>query len=206
MILGITLAFIIGSMFRPPVLRFMLLAALAVGLPIWMLWPVIIREGRELPLHYSLIPVFSLYMVYTLTIYQSRPREALSVMFALSMGTGVCAIIGASVVYGQLALGLGAGISAIALWYLVRLDAGSILHLPQPVAVATGTILGGATVFASVPAVALGIFALVPLMAQLPVPRCIGDRAGFIVMSFYCLLPVTLAVAFVWHVAGPVTF
>ena len=127
-------------------------------------------------------------------------------MFTLSMGTGVCAIIGASVVYGQLALGLGAGIGAIALWYLIRLDAGLIRHLPQPVAVAIGSICGGATVFASVPAVTFGSLALVPLMAQLPIPRGIGDRASFIVMSFYCLPPVILAVAIVWHVAGPVTF
>ncbi|WP_207061173.1 hypothetical protein [Motiliproteus sp. SC1-56] len=207
LILGAAAAFVV---FTQPALskrrQGMFLGLFAIALPLWMLWPVIQRQGVEGAIQYGWMPFYSLYLAYSLGPMQALPRGRLASLLALSIGTGHCALIGASIVYAQLALGLGAGLAALALWYLVQARAGLTQRLAAPAAITLGTLGGGATVFANLPITALMILALVPQMVRLPVPKQWSERAAFVTVSLYCLVPVVGALTVVWRTAGNVGY
>ena len=200
-------AFATGWLFaeRPQRLR-LLLALLAIALPAWLIAPVIAREGVGALAVYWYLPLFNLYLLFTFDRVIGSRRENLAALLALATGVGLCAVVGASILYGERSLSLAAGVGALALRYLLRLDPGTGKALVLPLTVMLGTLAGISTVYASVPATTLLFLAFIPWAVKLPVRRGFGPARSFALTLGYGLVPGLLAIAYVWNIVGPVDF
>jgi hypothetical protein len=184
----------------------LLLALCAVALPAWLIAPVIAREGSAAIADYWYLPLFNLYLLFTFDRAIESQRARLAALLALAIAIGLCAVVGASILYGERTLSLAGGVGALALRHLLQRDPGTGNALALPLTLLLGTLAGISTVYASVPATTLILIAVVPWAVKLPMRRDFGPVTAFALTLGYGLLPGLIAIAFVWNVVGPVDF
>ena len=199
--------FALGGLFaaRPRTLAALHLL-LALALPLWLIAPLITREGLDAVVRYGYLPLFNLAVLAAFVRGGGSSRSNLAALLVLAMGVGSCAALGASVLYAERAFSLAAGIGALALCLLLGREPWAGRGLALPVALLLGTLAGLGTVYANLPVATLVPLAAVPWMVRIPVPHGWGRAAHFALSSGYCILPATIAVAYVWHETGPPAF
>ena len=185
---------------------FALLALFAVALPAWLIAPLIAREGVGAIASYWYLPLFNLYLLFIFDREIESRRVNLAALLALAIGTGLCAVLGASILYGERTLSLAAGLGALTVRYLLRRDPGAESALVLPLTLLLGTLAGMSTVYASVPAATLLLLAVVPWAAKLPIGRDLGPVTAFLLTLGYGSLPSLAAIAYVWNAMGPIDY
>ena len=182
-----------------------LLAVLATGSVLWLLWPVLSRrELAEALLLGAALAAYGAWQVVALDTLRHDSRRVLGGGLALAFGTGVGALFGASALLGQLGMALGAALAAPALVHFIRGGVGAGHLVAVPVALISALLGVAAHVYAKLPWTALAALALAPLLAAVPWPRRLPDRLGFVLITLLASAASVLAVYLSWRSAGGV--
>ncbi len=176
------------------------LAAFAVV--IWLIWPRFKRlDGWELYLVALGCGLYGAWLVTAFTSLRGRAIRADSAVMVLALGTGITSILGATALYGQLASAIAAAAGAKLFLNLIGKDSTSGLVMLLPATLLCALLGVGAVVYAKLPGYNLALFALIPLLAQLPLPAWPRWLEGVVVTAI-CLLPVSIAIYLTWRAAG----
>jgi hypothetical protein len=122
---------------------------------------------------------------------------------ALGVGVGVVAVLGASALFGQYGIALGAAGGAFLLALVIagpKSPAGAVLGLTT--AMIAGLFAGGTLVLASLPWTSLLALALVPLTVRLPLPEKLPTWIKAAVASVYAIAPAGAACFLAWQAAS----
>jgi hypothetical protein len=129
-----------------------------------------------------------------------QPVRAGSAVLALGLGAGGASILGASALFGQYGISIGAGAGAFLLIQMIfnrKYEAGATLILPA--ALGCALLLSGAVILAQLQWYAALIFALVPLAVRLPGPERAAVWLQAIVYSLYGFVVVAGSFAMAWY-------
>jgi len=181
--------------------RLAVLAVISGLLFLWVVWPVLLRmEGSAKWLIAAGGISYVIWHIVWLDNIRENAMQAATSVLALGLGTGGVAILGASALYGQLSISIGAAAGALLIFVAFsELKTNTLLTYPAGLLT---SLLGMATlVFADLPWYALVLLAPIPLVARIPVPARfpVWIRAG--ILSLIVMLPVVLALLSVWNVA-----
>lgn len=182
-----------------------LLAVVAAALVAWLLWPVLSRRplGDALSLGVAMA-AFGGWLVPAMSYHAHDARRALGGGVALALGTGLCSLLGASALLGQIGLAIGSALAAPALVQLIRGGVTAGYFVTVPVALMCALLGVAAHVYARMPWTALAALALVPLLLAVPWPRGLPERLGFVLITLTASLASALALYLTWRSAGGV--
>lgn len=139
---------------------------------VWLLWPRLRGDGEW---HFWLLAgggiLYTGWLLAASIGLKDRALQVDSMVFALALGTGLAALLGATALYGQLGSAIAAAVGARLLLHLFGrpVAAGALMVLPL---VAVLALLGvGAMVYSKLPWYTLVILALLPLLVRLPLGK-----------------------------------
>ncbi len=180
-----------------------LLFVITVAAALWVAWPRFRAfEGWQL---WALAIAGPLYVAWVVVASESLRQKSLqadSVVFALSLGTGVSAVLGATALYGQLAAAISAAVGARLLLHLFGkpVAAGSVMLVPL---VSVSALLGlGAVIYAKLPWYILLVLALIPALIRVPMPANLPRLMHMVLTVLIALLPAVLAIMLTWRETG----
>jgi hypothetical protein len=191
--------------FRPTRLGSYLLTIAGAAAAAWVFWPVLAQKGLE----HSLLPGATAVFATAWVVLVSERRlagdsvRAGAAGLALGAGTGVAAILAASLTYGLYGIAIAAGSGAFLLVQMItgrRSYAGATFMLS-----ATGIailIAAAAMVLAQLPWYSVVVLALVPVAANLRVPMGSPLWLQALLTSLYGLVVAAIACALAWHAGG----
>jgi hypothetical protein len=191
--------------FRPTRLGSYLLTIVAAAAAAWVFWPVLAQRGLER----SLLPSATAVLATAWVVLVSERRlagdsvRAGAAGLALGAGTGVAAILAASLTYGLYGIAIAAGSGAFLLVQMItgkRSYAGATFTLS-----ATGIailIAAAAMVLAQLPWYSVAVLALVPVAANLRVPMGTPLWLQAVLSSLYGFVVAAIACALAWHAGG----
>jgi len=199
--------------------RLVFLAMLGVLALLWVTGPVMMRiEGAS---KWAIAVASCAYVIWQIVMLDrlhEKPVQASACVLALGLGTGFCAILGASALYGQLSMSIGAAAGALlCLLFIVQFSTGSKqksapefkhefatgLLLTYPAGLLL-SLFGIATLlFADLSWIALVFLALIPLAAQISLPHSLlqeySSRQRMIILNIIVMVPAVLAVFSAWY-------
>jgi len=177
------------------------LAALAI---VWLMWPVLNRNPLE-----EIIPVLS-YMIYAswmvamfMRMSELPAHTSATAATATGIAIGGSAVIGASGLYGQLGMSLGAASGAFLLLQLMfRRTADAGLTFTMSSGLLAALLLPAAIVYSKVPWIVMPLVALIPLMAMYSFSdeECLWKNTISLLATM--ALPIGLALYITWQTAG----
>lgn len=175
----------------------------AVAAALWLVWPRFrFMEGWQLWALAVAGPAYVAWLVVGCETLRQKSLQADSVVFALALGTGLSALLGATALYGQLASAIAAAVGArLLLQFLNKpVVAGSIMLVPL---VAVNALLGlGAVVYAKLPWYSLLLLALIPLLMRVPLSATMPRSLLTVVTVLIACVPAALAIFLTWREAG----
>ncbi len=174
---------------------------------LWLVWPRFrFMEGGEL---WFLAIAGTLYVtclsISTIGL-RKQAVKADAAVFALALGTGLSALLGATALYGQLGAAIAAAVGARIFIYALGkpVNAGAVMLLPL---VLISALLGlGAVVYAKLPWFSLLALLFVPLLVRVPLPERVPRLLHLLLLLLLALLPAALAVFLTWREAGAPLF
>jgi len=180
--------------------RLAVLVVISGLLFLWVVWPVLLRmEGSVKWLIAAGGVSYVIWHTLWLDSIRKNAMQSTASVLALGLGTGGVAIFGASALYGQLSISMGAAAGALLFFVAFsKLETNTLLTYPASVLT---SLLGMATlVFADLPWYALVLLTPIPLLARIPVPERYPAwiRTGILVLIV--MLPVALALLSVGNV------
>ncbi|WP_455211187.1 hypothetical protein [Kaarinaea lacus] len=171
-------------------------ALLGVIALIWVIWPVISRDSTQNSLVIAIgLSAYVAWIVLGISVLRQKKAQISAAVFAVAMGTAVVSIIGATALYGQLAAPFAAATGAWLLYYLFVSQKAVFSHSFFFSASVTCAILGAAaTVYATLPWLTLVLFALIPVVAHIPIKQ--NNPIWLQVLKSYiaALIPVLAAI------------
>lgn len=175
----------------------------AVAATLWVVWPRFRAfDGWQWWALAIAAPAYVAWLVVACEGLRQKTLQADSVVFALGLGTGLSALLGATALYGQLASAIAAAVGARLLLQVLGkpVAAGSVMVLPL---VAVSALLGlGAVVYAKLPWYSLLLLALIPVLARVPVTANMPRLVQIVVSVLLVLMPAALAVYLTWQETG----
>lgn len=190
--------------FRPTRVGLFLIAV-AGGLgAVWVFWSVLIQ--KELLFALLLgggVAAFVAVVIAIGLVLARDPVSAGATGLTLGLGTGISAMLGASLLYAVYGTALGAGAGAYLLVQMVtgrKIAAGATLMLP--VVLTSGLLGAGAMMLAELPWYALPVLALVPVATLVPLPEKMPVWQQAFLRSGSAMIVAGIAFALTWHFAG----
>lgn len=229
--LGVEVSLLVGFDFVPPKAnthRVVLLGCVAAGLGLlrdlipgrstlwvaiasvasiigmtWVIYPLILRaEGFDRALLVGSVAVY----VAGIFLITERLRS-IAIMPAvtltwLGLGTGGAALLGATALYGELGIAVGAAAGGIALVAMLGTipSMGAMILYPGLWLCSAAGIAG--VVYSSLPWYSLAPLMLIPWMAALPVPLEWSARHKAVLLSGPMIVLAALAVFVTWYSSG----
>lgn len=180
--------------------------ALAFGtLTVWAFGSVLRQEPvPEALLLGGGVAVFVAWLVGATLDLAGQPMRAGAAALALGLGAGISAILAASALLGLYGLAVGAGGGAFLLVQMLtgrKLAAGATLTLSA--SVAAGLVAAAALVLAQLPWYALIALGAIPLAARLPVPDRLPIWVQAFIVSAYGLAAAVVASMLTWSAPPP---
>ena len=180
-----------------------LLAMLAAASALWVLWPFLSRkEGMALWLG----AIGTLVYMAWLTALVERNRLAQPAIyagiFAIGIGTGLSALLGASALLGQLGSSIGAATGAFILLSLFNKPVAAGTSFTFPAALLSGLIGVSAVAYAQLPWYSLMMIAAIPLLLNLPLPMTLSKPKQLLIMCALTLALAIAAIGMTWQVRG----
>ena len=159
--------------FRPTRLGNGVLAGAGAGAALWVFWPVLAqKETAQAVLLGASAALLAAWLIgFMLSTLAERPLQAAAAGLGLGLAAGVCAILGASAMYGSYGIALAAGAGAVLLAQIASgrsFAAGATLVLP--VALISALLAAAAVILAQLQWYVLPVLGLIPVAARLPVP------------------------------------
>jgi len=196
---------VVDFAFRPTRLGSYLLAIAAAAAAAWVFWPVLAQKDAAR----ALLPGATALLASAWIVGFSERRLAADGVragaagFALGAGTGIAAILAASLTYGLYGIAVAAGSGAFLLVQMVtgkRSYAGATFTLTATAV--TALFAAAAMVLAQLPWYSVLVLALVPVAANLRVPAGAALWLQALLSSLYGLAVAAIACALAWHAGG----
>ncbi len=186
--------------FKPTRATAPVLGALVGAASLWVFWSVLGQKPLASGLLYGAgTALFVGWSAGFALSLQSDPVRAGAAGFGMGLGAGICAVLGASALLGQYGLAVGAACSGFLLVVMIlgrRVVAGASFALPA--AAIASLVAAGTLYLAHLPWYALGVLALVPVAARLPLPSAAAWLQA-VVASFYALATAGGACFLAWQ-------
>lgn len=180
-----------------------LLFVTGVAAALWLVWPLFRSyDGWQ---WWALAIAAPAYVGWLLASSESLRQQSLQadcVVFALALGTGLSALLGATALYGQLAAAIAAAVGPRLLLHVLGkpVAAGSVMIVPL---VAVSALLGlGAVVYSKLPWYSLLVLALIPALARVPIPASMPRLLQTVVSVLIISVPAALAIFLTWQETG----
>ena len=181
---------------RFTVLALVVLMLSAVG---WLIFkPVSRQDGFEIVLSLGLSAIWTAWVAGWILSLKSQPIRAYVVTTFLALAIGICTAIGASVLLGQLSIGLGVACGAILLVACFSNVTKVAYKYLAPVIILCVCIGVAGVIYAKVSWLTLLILAIIPLVARLPIPVAWPRLAQASLASLYVVLCASTAVFLTW--------
>lgn len=183
-----------------------ILIALAIIAVTWLIWPKLIRLDITQQLIMAAgVGIYAIWLSFA--FHQLRDEDIASSMSATILGfaTGICALIGASSLLGELGIAIGASTAAVALYGLNRrTDHSAGFYFSVSILC---TLIGVASVlYAKVPWYSLIALASIPLVAMLFEWRYKSGWIRIIKLSILLFIPAGIAIFITEQAAGPIPY
>lgn len=177
---------------------------LAVAGVTWLIWPKLASaDNWQRLLMFSAAGGYAVWLCFALRQLQDEDIGSSISATLLGLASGICALLGASALLGELAIAVGSGAAAIALFGLTRrIDHGSGFN--YTVAVLTALIGIAAVLYAKVPWYALVALAGIPLLAMLLEWRYTPAIGRIVWLTLLTSIPAAIAIGISWRAAGPI--
>ena len=196
---------VVDFAFRPTRLGAYLLAIAGAACAAWVFWPVLSQKELARALLPGAVAVIASAWIVG---FSERRLAADSVRagaagLALGAGSGVAAILAASLSYGLYGISVAAGSGAFLLVQMItgkRSYAGATFTLSATVV--TALIAAAAMILAQLPWYSVVVLALVPVAANLRVPAGAAVWLQAVLSSLYGLAVAAIACALAWHAGG----
>jgi hypothetical protein len=196
---------VIDFVFRPTRFEAGMLALAGAAAAGWIFWPVLAQKDPVQGLLLGGTAVLA--TAWTVGFSHSRLAGdglcAGAAGLALGAGTGVAAILGASLTYGLYGIAVAAGSGAFLLVQMIigkRNHAGATFVLTA--ALITMLLAAATMILAQLPWYAVLALAFVPVAASLPVPAGAPLWVQAVLLSVYGLVVAGIACALAWHAGG----
>lgn len=180
-----------------------LLFVAGVGAALWLVWPRFRSfDGWQWWALAIAAPAYVGWLVAASEGLRHKALQADCLVFALALGTGLSALLGATALYGQLASAMAAAVGARLLLHALGrpVAAGSVMLVPL---VAVAALLGlGAVVYAKLPWYSLLVLALIPALARVPLSASMPRLLHLTLSLLIVLVPAALAIFLTWQEAG----
>lgn len=184
-----------------------LLAAAGASAAVWVLWPLLIRENGGLLWWQGAVGALYVAAIsYSAELIRHRGGSASIVASAFALGTGGAAILGATSLYGQLALAAGAASGAPALLSLFGVVIVMARVVTYPAMVLCGLLGMGAVAYSTLPYYCLLPLLAIPWVAALPRRQAFSDRTHHIIVALLAGSLAVSAIALAWKSVGPPPF
>ena len=172
--------------------RYLLAIACSI-MVLWMSWPVLQqREIQEAAIYGIGIVINMIWVTILVDRLTTKPARASSAGMSLGLGIGVSALLGSSSILGQLGLSIGVACSA---YLLAQLTSGKVFSCGRiftlPLSVLCGLIMPATIMLAQTPWYSLPVIAVVPLVAQVPLPSNWSLRKHTILVAMLTLIIAT---------------
>jgi len=180
-----------------------ILAALTAAAVLWVIWPVASRKaGTEF---WMLIVPSMLYSAIVVVLFERLKPDSMkstAALLAIGVGTGVCALLGASAKLGQLggAIGAAAGAYILILLFSRQLRLGSSFTFTGALLVSLIGVAG--VVYAKLPWYILLILLSIPAILTLPIRLRLAHIPSPIVYTCAVLIPAGIAIYITLQIAG----
>lgn len=166
---------------------------------LWVSWPILLRNESAFSWLISVGGiVYVLFLVYSFERIKEAGLRPATGLLALGMGTGACAIMAASALYGQLALSASNALAAVLILSVFTNVNTATALLIYPLSLLMGLLAMATMIFAELPWYALLLLATVPAVLQLDVARNKSGLRAALLLLCISMLPVMLAVLSVW--------
>ena len=191
--------------FRPTRLGTAVLALAAGAAAVWTFWAVLQQKSTaDALLLGGGSALFAAWLVgFSLSFLSPHPIRAGAAGLGLGIGVGVSAVLGASTLYGQYGMSLGAAAGAFLLPQMLagrKYEAGATFMLP--LAIIGGLLAAASVILAQVPWYAPLALAFIPLAARLPAPEKSPLWIQAVAASACTLAVAAAAIALTWQSAG----
>ncbi len=197
---------LISHLVPSPKMRRTIISITGVGAFIWVFWKIVLRmEAVDMAIFLSAGVAHMLWLIWTFERLNKEDAHLNGAGFSLLLGTGLCAMVGASALLGQLALSLStASAGAFLAWVLMGRTSGSNYPMGSsfPYALSAALIGLAAVIFARVPWYALIPLAAIPWLTSY-VPIKFNTRFTNALVSSLPGLIIALASTFwVWNMGS----
>lgn len=170
---------------------------------LWTVWPSLSRkEGIDLVLFAITAPIYTAWLVFTIENKRLSQPGLLAILFSLSVGTSVSALLGATALHGQLAGAIAASAGAFVLLTLLNRQTPLGSCFTFPISLLLGLIGSAAVVYASLPWYILLILGSVTLLPGLHTPPGLSRVKTFLVFLTLSMLIVLVAIGLTWQSEG----
>jgi hypothetical protein len=196
---------VVDFAFKPTGLGTAILA-LAAGLAtLWVFWPVLQQKDIKTALLMGGgAAVCVAWLVgFSQNFLSEHPIRAGAAGLGLGIGVGVSAVLGASALYGEYGISLGAAAGAFLLPQMLggkKYNAGATFMLP--LALTTGLLAAATLILAQLPWYSLLALAFIPLAARLPAPEKSPLWTQAVAVSACTLAVAAAAIGLTWQSAG----
>lgn len=171
---------------------------------LWVLWPLLTRKtGSEF---WLLALSSAAYVIWLTTMIERQRRATPSAIYAgilaISIGTGISAVFGASAQLGQLGGAMAAATGAYILFGLAGRNIPTGISLAFPAAL-IGALIGiSGTVYATLPWFSLIPVAIIPALLALPLPAGFSNQKKLLLMCAITMAAAMVAIGISWQIAG----
>lgn len=183
--------------------RFLITVA-AGAVALWVFWPVLSQKNmKEMLLYGGGIAAYLAWLAALMDGLGDKPVQAGAAGWALGIGTGGAALLGASALLGQLGLAIGAASGA---YLFIQMISGEKLSCGRTYTLALSLLCGllgaAALLLAKLPWYCLPILAAVPLGAYLPVPERLALWLRMLILSLFTGAICAAAIVLMWRESG----
>lgn len=174
------------------------LSLVAIAATLWVIWPVLTRDSTAHPWIMGLgLSIYAGWMVFSFAEMQEKKEKISAAILALGIGTGIVSIIGATTLYGQLAIPFAAVAGAWMLLYLFNMANGRFSISFIFTASMICSILGAAaTVYADLSWLTLVFLGLIPVVMYIPMKQNGLVFVKLAITTFMAFIPV---IAAIWY-------
>ena len=195
---------LIDFAFKPTRIGSVLIVFAGGAAAAWAFWSILVQ--KELPDALMVGGLAAAFVAAATAIglmLAAEPVRAGSAALTLGLSAGICAVLGASALFGMYGIALGAGAGAFLLLQMVtgkRIFAGMTFLLPATLL--SGLLGAGTMVLAKLPWYALPALLLVPLATLVPLPEKMPIWQQAVLRSVCAMLVAGVAFALTWRFAG----
>lgn len=171
----------------------------AVSAIIWVVYPVLMRaESSDRVLAFTGVVAFFVALFLSVERLRLLPILPAAMLTWLGLGVGGTALLGATALYGEVGIAVGAAAGGVALTSMFGAAPRLGATLLYPGLWFSGAVGVAAAVFSNLRWYSLAPLVLIPLVAAVPMPEHWTPRRKVILLSIPMILLAALAVFLTW--------